>query len=73
MSEEPVISYLSSFINKAVVYVPDCIEVPDNILRESFILEAGHGKLMTIYIKHLQTLKDLMIAKGLNPEKLFLV
>ena len=73
MSEEPVISYVSSFVNKSVVYVPDFIEVPEDILKESFILEAGHGKLMTVYNKHLQRLKELMIAKGLNPEELFLV
>ena len=73
MSEEPVICYMGSMKGKAVVYVPDVIKVPDNIIKESFIMEAGHGKLMTIYEKHLKTITDLMIEKNLEPELLFIV
>lgn len=73
MSEEPVICYVGSMKGKSVVYVPDVIKVPENILKESFVLEAGHGKLMTIYEKHVQTLKDLMIEKNLNPDNLFAI
>ena len=57
MSDEPVIKYFTPFHNKTVIYVPDCIKVPEYIIKESAILEAGRGKLMTIYNKHLDAIK----------------
>ena len=73
MSDEAVIKYLVPFHNKTVIYVPDCIKVPEYIIKESAILRAGRGKLMTIYNKHLDVIKNLMREKRLDPRELFLV
>ena len=48
MSDEGAICYMGSMKGKSVIYVPDEVEVPEEIKKESFTLMAGHGTLYTI-------------------------
>ena len=73
MSDEGAICYMGSMKGKSVIYVPDEVEVPEEIKKDSFTLMAGHGTLYTIRDKHLKTIADLMRAKGLDPAKYLFV
>jgi hypothetical protein len=64
---------MSSLVNNAVVFIPSYINVPENILKDSFVWEAKNGKLMTIRKKYIPILEDLMIKNNEDPGKLFML